>query len=107
MSEKKYPERVTSGEVGRAAEEAAARAAREAEVSRLNPEWARRNRRCECCGRHCGTHDRSVVHVAAVHRETAEEAALVLCPLCAFAPDSSVASRRLWRACRRDAIEVS
>jgi hypothetical protein len=73
----------------------------------LNPERANRNRRCEVCGRFCGTHDRSVVHVAAARRETGAEEAWRLCPPCAFAPDSSVASRAFWRAWRRDAVAIT
>jgi hypothetical protein len=107
MSITKSPERVTSGEVGRAAEEAAARAARDAAASRLRTDWSRRNRRCKCCGRFCGTQHRSIVYVAAIHRETGAEATWTLCPPCALAPDSSAEARALWRAWRRDAVVVA
>jgi hypothetical protein len=101
------PVRVNRGEVGHAAEEAAARAARDAEASRLNPDRANRNRWCEWCGRHCGTHDRSVAYVAVVDRQTGTEAAMRLCPPCALAPDATAASRALSREWRRDAVVVA
>jgi hypothetical protein len=107
MSETMYPVWGNSGEVGHAAEEAFARAARDADASRLRSDWSRRNRRCKCCGRFCGTHHRSIVYVAAIHRETGAEATWTLCPPCALAPDSSAEARALWRAWRRDAVVVA
>jgi hypothetical protein len=41
-----------------------------------------------------------VVSIPLVHRETGVEETWVLCPICAYAPDATHESRRLWRLWR-------
>jgi hypothetical protein len=71
------------------------------------PGWPSRNRRCSWCDRYCGRTDESVVRVAVVSRDEGVERTMTLCPPCAFVPDGSVASRKLWRWWRHDSREVA
>jgi hypothetical protein len=59
-----------------------------------------RDRSCGWCGCWTGTTDASTVSIPLKHRASGVERTWELCPPCAFVPDSSVASRQLWRAWR-------
>jgi hypothetical protein len=53
------------------------------------------------CGRWTGTTAASTVDIPLIHRASGVERTWTLCPICAFVPNETVASRQLWRAWRR------